>query len=97
MAAALQIHLSGTKLPVSFGPVTKQTTRISISVGRITCSATTPKKQYTIAVLPGDGIGTEVTPIAVDALRLAGSLEGITQIKIKSTNTYYLKCFLLRK
>ncbi|VVA95885.1 unnamed protein product [Arabis nemorensis] len=73
MVSALQIHVSGIKSSVSFSPVTKQTTRVS----RIRCSASTPKKQYNIAVLPGDGIGTEVTPIAIDALRLAGSLEGI--------------------
>ncbi|KFK42440.1 hypothetical protein AALP_AA2G256700 [Arabis alpina] len=74
MVWALQmIHVSGIKSSVSFSPVTKQITRVS----RIRCSTTTPKKQYTIAVLPGDGIGAEVTPVAVDALRLAGSLEGI--------------------
>ncbi|KAH0938738.1 hypothetical protein HID58_006199 [Brassica napus] len=78
MSTALQIHASGIKLPVSLIPsTTKQISRASKRVGRIRCSATTPNKKYTIAVLPGDGIGTEVTPVAVEALRLAGSLEGI--------------------
>lgn len=77
MSTALQIHASGIKLPVSLIPsTTKQISRASKRVGRIRCSATTPNKKYTIAVLPGDGIGTEVTPVAVEALRLAGSLEG---------------------
>ncbi len=35
-------------------------------------------KSYKIAVLPGDGIGTEVTPPAVDVLRKAGELFGFT-------------------
>ncbi|KAF2536099.1 hypothetical protein F2Q68_00019142 [Brassica cretica] len=30
-----------------------------------------------IAVLPDDGVGNEVIPVAVDALRLAGSPEGV--------------------
>ncbi|KAL0732132.1 hypothetical protein Bca4012_028226 [Brassica carinata] len=78
MATALQIHVSGIKLPISLSPnATKQSSRVSKREGRIRCSATTPNKKYTIAVLPGDGIGTEVTPVAVEALRLAGSLEGI--------------------
>lgn len=42
----------------------------------IRCAAITPKKRYTIAVLPGDGVGDEVIPVAVDVLCLAGSLEG---------------------
>ncbi|KAG2313701.1 hypothetical protein Bca52824_025258 [Brassica carinata] len=78
MATALQIHVSGIKLPISLSPnATKQSSRVSKREGRIRCSATTPNKKYTIAVLPGDGIGTEVTPVAVEALRLAGSLEGL--------------------
>lgn len=42
----------------------------------IRCAANTSKKRYNIAVLPGDGVGNEVIPVAVDALCLAGSLEG---------------------
>ena len=33
-------------------------------------------KQYRIAVLPGDGIGPEVTREAVDTIRLAAEVRG---------------------
>lgn len=69
----MSFHVSSTKNSVAFKPVTKQTKKIA-SV--IRCAADTPKTRYTIAVLPGDGIGNEVIPVAVEALRLAGSLEG---------------------
>ncbi|CAA7043506.1 unnamed protein product [Microthlaspi erraticum] len=39
-------------------------------------TANTPKKSYTIAVIPGNGVGQEVIPISVEALRKVGSLEG---------------------
>ncbi|CAH8360334.1 unnamed protein product [Eruca vesicaria subsp. sativa] len=74
MAGALGIHVSSIQLPVAFISATKQTLRRGTA---IRCAANTPKKRYTIAVLPGDGVGNEVIPIAVEALRLAGSLEGI--------------------
>ncbi|CAA7026927.1 unnamed protein product [Microthlaspi erraticum] len=74
MAGVLRIHVSGTKNQVAFKSVTKQTfKRPSV----IRCAAYSPKKQYNIAVLPGDGIGNDVIPVAVDALRLVGSLEGL--------------------
>lgn len=73
MTGALKIHISCSKVPVAFRSATKQTLR---KQGVVRCAADTPKKRYTIAVLPGDGIGNEVIPVAVDALRLAGSLEG---------------------
>ncbi|KAJ0231048.1 3-isopropylmalate dehydrogenase [Hirschfeldia incana] len=68
------IHVITTQIPVPFISATKQTFK---KVPAIRCAANTPNKQYTIAVLPGDGVGNEVIPVAVDALRLAGSLEGI--------------------
>ncbi|CAH2073689.1 unnamed protein product [Thlaspi arvense] len=75
MAGLLRIHVSSTRNPVALRSGTKQTyKRASV---RVTCAAYTPKKRYSIAVLPGDGVGNEVIPIAVDALRLAGSLEGL--------------------
>ncbi|XP_065866491.1 3-isopropylmalate dehydrogenase 2, chloroplastic-like [Euphorbia lathyris] len=47
--------------------------------GRVRCAATavSPSKRYSITVLPGDGIGPEVTYVAKNVLKLAGSLEGI--------------------
>ncbi|WCJ40440.1 isopropylmalate dehydrogenase 3 [Euphorbia peplus] len=46
---------------------------------RVTCAAAaaSPPKRYSITILPGDGIGPEVTSIAKNVLKLAGSLEGI--------------------
>nr|VDD23817.1 unnamed protein product [Brassica oleracea] len=74
MAGALGLHVITTQLPVAFISATKQTFR---RASVIRCAANTPNKRYTIAVLPGDGVGKEVVPVAVDALRLAGSLEGL--------------------
>ncbi|WZZ34238.1 hypothetical protein YC2023_017639 [Brassica napus] len=74
MAGALGLHVITTQLPVAFISATKQTFR---RASVIRCAANTPNKRYTIAVLPGDGVGNEVIPVAVDALRLAGSLEGL--------------------
>ncbi|CAD5317759.1 unnamed protein product [Arabidopsis thaliana] len=68
------IHVSSTQIPVAFMSATKQSFR---RASVIRCAANTPKKRYTIAVLPGDGVGNEVIPVAVDVLCLAGSLEGI--------------------
>lgn len=74
MAGVLRLHLNSTKNPVAFKSVTKQSyNRATV----VTCAAYTPKKRYNIAVLPGDGVGNEVIPVAVDALRLAASLEGL--------------------
>lgn len=73
MAGALGLHVITTQLPVAFISATKQTFR---RASVIRCAANPPNKRYTIAVLPGDGVGNEVIPVAVDALRLAGSLEG---------------------
>ncbi|CAH8258774.1 unnamed protein product [Arabidopsis lyrata] len=69
------VHVSSTQIPVAFMSATKRSFRRRASV--IRCAAITPKKRYTIAVLPGDGVGNEVIPVAVDVLCLAGSLEGI--------------------
>ncbi|KAF8049220.1 hypothetical protein N665_2271s0006 [Sinapis alba] len=74
MAGALGLHVISTQIPVAFISATKQTFK---RASAIRCAANTPKKRYTIAVLPGDGVGNEVIPVAVDALRLAGSLEGL--------------------
>ncbi|KAL0826232.1 hypothetical protein Bca101_049909 [Brassica carinata] len=74
MAGALGLHVITTQLPVAFISATKQTFR---RASVIRCAANTPNKRYTIAVLPGDGVGNEVIPVAVDGLRLAGSLEGL--------------------
>ncbi|CAA7019978.1 unnamed protein product [Microthlaspi erraticum] len=74
MAGALGFHVSGIQIPAAFKSGTKQTFR---RASVIRCAANSPKKRYTIAVLPGDGIGNEVIPVAVDALRSAGSLEGL--------------------
>ncbi|XP_028782690.1 3-isopropylmalate dehydrogenase 2, chloroplastic-like [Neltuma alba] len=45
----------------------------------VRCSAASPpsKRNYSITLLPGDGIGPEVTAVAKNVLDLAGSLEGI--------------------
>ncbi|KAL6559785.1 3-isopropylmalate dehydrogenase, chloroplastic [Orobanche gracilis] len=42
----------------------------------IRCSASTPKKTYTLTLLPGDGIGPEVISVAKSALQLVASVEG---------------------
>ncbi|CAL9241329.1 unnamed protein product [Arabidopsis halleri] len=68
------IHVSSTQFPVAFMSATKRSFR---RASVIRCAANPPKKRYTIAVLPGDGVGNEVIPVAVDVLCLAGSLEGI--------------------
>ncbi|KAJ4909021.1 hypothetical protein Rs2_03642 [Raphanus sativus] len=71
MAGAVGVHVISTQLPVAFISAMKQ------RGSAIRCAANTPNKRYNIAVLPGDGVGNEVIPVAVDALRLAGSLEGL--------------------
>lgn len=73
MAGVLRFQVNGNKNLVAFKSVTKQTFKRATV---IRCAAYTQKKRYTIAVLPGDGVGNEVIPVAVEALRLAGSLEG---------------------
>ncbi|PWA76836.1 isopropylmalate dehydrogenase 2 [Artemisia annua] len=49
------------------------------NVSSIRCSslAAVSKKNYNIALLPGDGIGPEVISVAKNVLNLAGSIEGI--------------------
>lgn len=70
-ALGLGVHVVTRQLlPVAFISATKQ------RGSAIRCAANTPNKRYNIAVLPGDGVGNEVIPVAVDALRLAASLEG---------------------
>ncbi|XP_006301906.2 3-isopropylmalate dehydrogenase 2, chloroplastic [Capsella rubella] len=74
MTGVRGFHVGSTQNPFAFASATKHNFR---GVCLIRCAANTPKKRYTIAVLPGDGIGNEVIPVAVEVLRLAGSLEGI--------------------
>lgn len=74
--------------PVSLSTGTSQVARLvdrSVSLrpnrvrgARIVASSSGPgaNKTYRITLLPGDGIGPEILPVAVDVLRLVGSQEG---------------------
>ncbi|KAK4267607.1 hypothetical protein QN277_024362 [Acacia crassicarpa] len=47
------------------------------SLVRCSAASSTSKRNYAITLLPGDGIGPEVTTVAKNVLDLVGSLEGI--------------------
>ncbi|KAG5537469.1 hypothetical protein RHGRI_024788 [Rhododendron griersonianum] len=74
MAASLQLNLRPFRLQqFRSNSVPKQAPKFAT----ICCSANTPKRRYTITLLPGDGIGPEVISVAKNVLNLTGSLEGI--------------------
>ncbi|KAF7134593.1 hypothetical protein RHSIM_Rhsim08G0209300 [Rhododendron simsii] len=74
MAASLQLNLRPFRLQqFRSNSVPKQAPNFAT----ICCSANTPKRRYTITLLPGDGIGPEVISVAKNVLNLTGSLEGI--------------------
>ncbi|KAF3450931.1 hypothetical protein FNV43_RR07020 [Rhamnella rubrinervis] len=74
MAACLQLNARSFR---SILPTTSSVPKHSARLGRISCSAASPSKRYTITLLPGDGIGPEVISVAKNVLNLAASLEGI--------------------
>ncbi|XP_058226676.1 3-isopropylmalate dehydrogenase 2, chloroplastic-like [Rhododendron vialii] len=74
MAASLQLNLRPFRLQqFRSNSVPRQAPKFAT----ICCSANTPKRRYTITLLPGDGIGPEVISVAKNVLNLTGSLEGI--------------------
>lgn len=75
MAAAparLQLDAKPFSSFLSRNPISKHT----LKVGRISCSAASPSKRYSITLLPGDGIGPEVISVAKNVLNLAASIDG---------------------
>jgi 3-isopropylmalate dehydrogenase len=58
-----QTIFNGKRIPTTF--------QASIKQAKLTCSAS-----HNIAVLSGDGIGPEITAVALDVLKAAGSLHG---------------------
>ena len=81
MAASLQLNLKPFR-PL-FQPFCTSLTKFSKSkpcLVRCSAAAATPsKRSYKITLLPGDGIGPEVSSVAKNVLVLAGSLEGTSQ------------------
>ncbi|XP_054782813.1 3-isopropylmalate dehydrogenase 2, chloroplastic-like [Prosopis cineraria] len=76
MAASLQFNLKAFRpFPRDFHLSFSK----SFKPGLVRCSAASPpsKRSYSITLLPGDGIGPEVTMVAKNVLDVAGSLEGI--------------------
>ncbi|XP_028798273.1 3-isopropylmalate dehydrogenase 2, chloroplastic-like [Neltuma alba] len=76
MAASLQFNLKAFRSsPQDF----RLSSSKSFKSGLVRCSAAshTSKRSYSITLLPGDGIGPEVTTVAKNVLDVAGSLEGI--------------------
>ncbi|KAG7998145.1 hypothetical protein I3843_01G243500 [Carya illinoinensis] len=77
MAASLQLNARAFRPYFPLNTVSRSLSKQSPKPGRIRCAATTPSKRYTITLLPGDGIGPEVISVAINVLKLTGSLEGI--------------------
>ncbi|GLU22010.1 hypothetical protein SLE2022_381130 [Rubroshorea leprosula] len=73
MAASTQFNAGTVRSPFRLQSVSKKSPKPT----RISCSAATPAKRYSITLLPGDGIGPEVISVAKNVLKVAGSLEGI--------------------
>ncbi|CAN1294960.1 3-isopropylmalate dehydrogenase 2, chloroplastic [Linum perenne] len=73
MATSVQIRFNsvGTALRV------KPASKCSRGLFRVSCAANASPKQYSITLLPGDGIGPEVISVAKNVLKLTASLEGI--------------------
>ncbi|KAM0957043.1 hypothetical protein ACFX2I_025174 [Malus domestica] len=71
--ACLQLNAKPFSSFLSPNPISKHTPK----VGRISCSAASPSKRYSITLLPGDGIGPEVISVAKNVLNLAASIDGI--------------------
>ncbi|KAL6497096.1 3-isopropylmalate dehydrogenase, chloroplastic [Orobanche gracilis] len=73
MAASLQINFKPLKPRLIHS---KSHSKGAPIFSTIRCSASTPKKTYTLTLLPGDGIGPEVISVAKSALQLVASVEG---------------------
>ncbi|XP_062089919.1 3-isopropylmalate dehydrogenase 2, chloroplastic isoform X1 [Humulus lupulus] len=73
MAATLQFY-GKTVRPLV---LPNSASRYSPKPSRITCSAVSQSRRYTITLLPGDGIGPEIISVAKNVLNLTASLEGV--------------------
>ncbi|CAN0887911.1 3-isopropylmalate dehydrogenase 2, chloroplastic [Linum grandiflorum] len=74
MATSVQIRFNPAATAASrFKPASK----ISRRPFRVSCTANASPKQYSITLLPGDGIGPEVISVAKSVLILTASFEGI--------------------
>lgn len=85
MAACLQLNAKSFR---SILPTTSSVPKRYAKPGRISCSAASPSKRYTITLLPGDGIGPEVISVAKNVLNLAASLEGPLTYSLTSISLY---------
>ncbi|KAI9097961.1 hypothetical protein K1719_025732 [Acacia pycnantha] len=79
MAASLQFNFKALRsLPQDFH-LSPSKRSFKFGLGLVKCSAasSTSKRSYSITLLPGDGIGPEVTTVAKNVLDVTGLLEGI--------------------
>ncbi|KAK4274247.1 hypothetical protein QN277_017501 [Acacia crassicarpa] len=79
MAVSLQFNFKALRsLPQDFH-LSPRNRSFKFGLGLVKCSAASPtsKRSYSITLLPGDGIGPEVTTVAKNVLDFTGSLEGI--------------------
>ncbi|CAN1309770.1 3-isopropylmalate dehydrogenase, chloroplastic [Linum perenne] len=79
MATSVQIRFNsvGTALRV------KPASKCSRGLFRVSCAANASPKQYSITLLPGDGIGPEVISVAKNVLKLTASLLNVVGIEFK--------------
>jgi len=62
------------------GAGTKKRCRVGVNIarkGNVACGAAADARKHRVTLLPGDGIGPEITSVAVEALQTVGRLEGI--------------------